>query len=186
MDIEHQQRLIRAVARGERQAFAELYDGSSSRLFGVAMQLMRTSERAEEALQEAYVKIWHNAGEYHEGRGSVMTWMSSIVRYRCIDMLRAINRKEERQDSIDQEGAVELVAPNLIDPDNPDAPDNLALTRCMDTLDQNDLQFIHLAYYQGLTHAEIQAHTDTPLGTVKSWIRRGLQRLKGCLNNELS
>jgi DNA-directed RNA polymerase specialized sigma24 family protein len=56
----------------------------------------------------------------------------------------------------------------------------------MGTLNQNDLQFIHLAYYQGLTHAEIQAHTDTPLGTVKSWIRRGLQRLKGCLNNELS
>ena len=186
MEIEHQRRLIRAVARGERQAFEELYEGSGSRLYGVAMQLMRTPERAEEALQEAYVKIWHNAGEYHEGRASVMTWMSSIVRYRCIDMLRAISRKEGRQDSIDQDDTLELVAPELVSPLNPEAPDTAALTHCMGTLNQNDLQFIHLAYYQGLTHAEIQEHNDTPLGTVKSWIRRGLQRLKGCLNNELS
>ena len=80
MDPEFQLQLIRAVARGERPAFEELYQVTGPKLYGVAMQLMRSPERAEEALQEAFVKIWHNAGDYHQGRGSVMTWMSSIVR----------------------------------------------------------------------------------------------------------
>jgi len=176
MDSELQQRLINAVARGERQAFEQLYEAAGPRLYGVAMQLMRSPERAEEALQEAFVKIWHNAADYHQGRGSVMTWMSSIVRYRCIDLLRSISAKEDRQDSLDEEGA-----PVLIAPEHPEDPENLALERCMDTLERDDLQYIHLAYYRGMTHAEIQSHTGTPLGTIKSWIRRGLQRLKRCL-----
>ena len=176
MDPEFQLQLIRAVARGERPAFEELYQATGPKLYGVAMQLMRSPERAEEALQEAFVKIWHNAADYHQGRGSVMTWMSSIVRYRCIDLLRSKSAKEDRQDSLDEEGATELIAP-----EQPEDPDNQALERCMQTLETHDLQYIHLAYYRGMTHAEIQAHTGTPLGTVKSWIRRGLQRLKRCL-----
>ncbi|MEC7548285.1 sigma-70 family RNA polymerase sigma factor [Thalassolituus sp.] len=176
MDADLQLQLIQAVARGERQAFQELYEGTSGKLFGIAIQLMRSPERAEEALQEAFVKIWHNASEYHQGRGTVMTWMSSIVRYRCIDLLRSIRSKEDRQDSLDEEGAPVLLAPEVAE-----NPDNQALERCMQTLESHDLQYIHLAYYRGMTHSEIQSHTGTPLGTVKSWIRRGLQRLKRCL-----
>lgn len=177
MDIEHQQRLIRAVAGGDREAFQALYEGSGSRMYAVAMQLMRSPERAEEALQEAYVKIWHNADEYHEGRGSVMTWMGSIVRYRCIDMLRSISTKEARQDSLDD------VAPELVDSEAPEegTDDHSAVHHCLDQLEQGDRQLVHLAYFRGLTHSEIQQHTGTPLGTVKSWIRRGLQSLKRCL-----
>ncbi|MDF1763639.1 MAG: sigma-70 family RNA polymerase sigma factor, partial [Oleibacter sp.] len=147
MNIEEQSRLIRAVASGDQAAFEALYQSTGSKLYGVAMHLMRSPERAEEALQDAYVKIWHNAGEYHQGRGSVITWMSSIVRYRCIDLLRSMNAKEGRQDSLDDD--IDLIP--AVTPEG-DEIDSEPLFQCMETLEKEDVQLIHLAYYRGMTH----------------------------------
>ncbi|TNC93163.1 MAG: RNA polymerase subunit sigma-70 [Thalassolituus sp.] len=176
MTEQDHQTLIRAVAMGEQDAFQQLYESTSSRLYAIAMQLLRSPERADEALQEAYVKIWHNAGEYHAGRGAVITWMGSIVRYRCIDMLRSISRKEDRQDSLD-DMALELAEAPVTE----ESSDYQAMEHCLAQLESGERQLVHLAYYRGLTHSEIEHHTGTPLGTVKTWIRRGLQALKRCL-----
>lgn len=179
MDNEiYQQNLIHAVAQGSASAFRELYDETSPRLFAVALHMMRSRDRAEEALQEAFIKIWHNASEYHAERGTVLTWMISIVRYRCLDQLRGNSLRDSRQTSMEDLAGFEPETES-IDPQFRHEP----VQRCLATLEADEVQLVHLAYFRGMSHSEIEAHTGTPLGTVKSWIRRGLQKLKRCLES---
>ncbi|WP_276783272.1 RNA polymerase sigma factor [Thalassolituus oleivorans] len=183
MDLEIELRLLTETAQGREDAFAKLYERTNRRLYAVALNLLRQPDRAEEAVQEAYVRIWYNAGEYHQERGSVFTWMSSIVRYRCLDMLRSRKLREDKQDEFEgDESLPETEQTNLLDDLvlKEDAPQ---LGACMQTLDEGEQHAIHLAYFRGLTHSEITEQLGSPLGSVKSWIRRGLQRLKRCLES---
>ncbi len=180
MDTSHHLQLLSATALGDRQAFEQLYRETSGKLYAVSLQLLQRKEPAEEALQEAFVRIWHNASEYNQERGSVLSWMISIVRYRALDMLRAAKvRRDHRAREAD---AVE-------EDDDPAAPEiDLARTRarakidtCMDHLEKPQADAIALAYFRGYTHHEVCHHMASPLGSVKSWIRRGLERLRRCL-----
>jgi RNA polymerase sigma factor (sigma-70 family) len=168
--------LLSATAEGDRQAFAELYKSTSGQLFAVSLKMLGRRELAEEVLQEAYVKIWHNATEYQHGKGSILTWMISIVRYRALDMLRY--QKVRKEDPY--EDGVEAVFTEPSENEGPQVHKN-KLDLCMGELEPQQKQAIHLAYYNGLSHHEVVGHLDLPLGTIKSWIRRGLQQLQRCL-----
>ncbi|MGH8746981.1 MAG: sigma-70 family RNA polymerase sigma factor [Burkholderiales bacterium] len=171
--------LLAACARGDRQAFSRLYRDSSAKLFGVALRILRRQDWAEEVLQDCYVSIWQHAREYHSGRSAPMTWMTSIVRNRCLDRLR-----KPRLEVSDAEG--EMIDNTVSDEPGPLATlerskDAQALARCLQTLEARQRQAIALAFYDGLSHAELSSHLRQPLGTVKTWVRRGLLRLKACL-----
>ncbi|WP_189407853.1 sigma-70 family RNA polymerase sigma factor [Alteromonas halophila] len=167
--------LLCNTASGDKNAFAKLYQITSPQLYAVALKMLKKPDLADEATQDAFVKIWHNAGHYQRAKGTVLTWMVSIVRYRALDLMRYHKVRNE----------VDLEAEAI-----PDKPDNAQrfsaeqqkLEECMDELDQSQRQAIQLAYVNGLSHQEVVHHLSSPLGTIKSWIRRGLQSLKRCLS----
>ena len=171
--------LLAACARRDREAFALLYQATSAKLFGVALRILRREDWAEEVLQESYVSIWNHARDYSAGLAAPMTWMTSIVRNRCLDWLRRPNREIS-----DPEGelaaSVEAGGPGPLDALAQSA-DARALADCLRRLEGKQRQAIMLAFFQGLSHSELAAHLRQPLGTVKTWVRRGLSRLKVCL-----
>ncbi|GAB3035623.1 sigma-70 family RNA polymerase sigma factor [Bowmanella dokdonensis] len=166
--------LLCATADGKREAFTRLYSITSGQLYAVALKMLKHRELAEEATQDAFIKIWHGASSYQRSKGTVLTWMVSIVRYRALDLMRYHNiRNEVVLDAENQAPATQMPLPTS---------ERRRLAECLDELDQQQRQAIHLAFYGGLSHQEVVAHLDTPLGTVKSWIRRGLQSLQRCLS----
>ena len=176
--------LLTACARKDQAAFARLYQRTSSKLFGVAVRILRREDWAEEVLQDCYVSIWNHAGSYEAGRSAPMTWMTSIVRNRCLDWLRRPNL-EVTLGRPDDDGDDPLENVPSEDPGPLDelarSADAKALGECLRRLDSKQRQAIMLAFYEGLSHSELASHMREPLGTVKTWVRRGLERLKGCL-----
>ncbi|MEX0604000.1 MAG: sigma-70 family RNA polymerase sigma factor [Marinobacter sp.] len=170
--------LLGAVARHDRRAFQRLYEQVSGRMFGLCQRLAGQQELAEEALQDAFIRIWHHASEYHSDRGSPMSWMMTIARYRTLDLIRARKVRRTAGDdalnSAEDERAGPLEATLQMD-------GSAALTGCLDELSPSQRDSILLSYYRGFTHDELSTAMSTPVGTVKSWIRRGLQALKRCL-----
>ncbi|WP_395373318.1 sigma-70 family RNA polymerase sigma factor [Marinicella sp. W31] len=172
-------KLLSATALGDRRAFEKQYRETSGQLLAVSLQLLKRKDLAEEALQEAFVSVWHNAAEYRQERGTVLTWMVSIVRYRALDILRGKKLGKESSDQSQPEVELE-------DPQNPESEwfkqrQRVKLDECMDHLDKPQANAISLAYFRGFSHTEVCQHMASPLGSVKSWIRRGLQLLKRCL-----
>ena len=176
--------LLSRVAMGDQGAFAEFYELTASHLYGVAIRILKDAAAAEEILQEAYVNVWHHAGSYEVAKSQPMTWLTSIVRNRCLDQLRRREVDTVTLTSDDDD------APEYDVPDDAMTPAEMLLAGaearsvrdCVDALDAAPKQAIALAFYQGLSHAELAAHLRQPLGTVKSWVRRGLARLKDCLD----
>lgn len=171
--------LLAQCALGNRQAFETLYRSVSPRLHGVALRFMGRTDLAEEVLQEAFVRIWYNASRYEAHLSAPMTWMVNITRNLAIDQLRK-HREQPLADG--QQDA-------LVD-DAPSAHDQLdherqahALNRCLDTLDGMQRRSISVAYFQGLSCSELATQLAAPLGSVKSWIRRGMERLRRCLES---
>ena len=173
------QLLARCALRDERAA-AELYRLSAPKLFAVIARILRRNDWSEEVLQETYLSIWRHAGDYRPDRSAPLTWMTHIARNRALDWLR---RPREEALGEDYQAMIERLAD-----DTPEMLERLAranearvLARCLDALDANSRHAIALAYYHGLTHSEAAAHLGHPLGTVKTWIRRGLAELRLCL-----
>ncbi|MGV8835242.1 sigma-70 family RNA polymerase sigma factor [Cellvibrio sp.] len=171
--------LLSATAQGDRLAFADLYRQTAGKLYAISLQMLRRRDLAEEAVQEAFVRIWHNAGDYQQEKGTVLTWMISIVRYRALDMLRATKSRRETGD----EGLEEALDEQSPEQELYEQRDRVRIDRCMDRLDEGSRQAIEMAYFRGLTHMEVCDQMETPLGTIKTWIRRGLERLKRCLES---
>lgn len=168
------------TSQGDQAAFAELYAATAARLYSVCWHILGRRDAAEEALQEAYIRIWHQAERYSPARGGVLSWMISIARYRAIDQIR----RDGRRPDVDSDTAT--AAPVADDAPGPGEATALhhdaeALEHCMKRLSDAQRQAIELAFLQGLNHQEVSARLDRPLGSVKSWIRRGLQALKRCL-----
>jgi len=171
--------LLAACANRDQAAFSRLYQASSAKLYGVALRILRREDWAEEVLQECYVSIWAHAPDYRPALAAPMTWMTSIVRNRCLDWLR-----RPRPEVADPDGAIL----ESVESENPgplaqleQAKDAQALARCLKGLEARQRQAIALAFYDGLSHSELASHLREPLGTVKTWVRRGLLRLKDCL-----
>ena len=168
--------LLARTAHGDRAAFQRLYQASAAKLHGVALRILRRGDWAEEVLQECYVSIWTRAGDYRAGLSAPMTWMTSIVRNRCLDWLR----RPAPEVAVATFEELESGSPGPL-AELERAKDAQALARCLGVLDARQRQAIALAFYDGLSHAELASHLRQPLGTVKTWVRRGLLRLKSCL-----
>lgn len=173
--------LLSRCALRDQHAFSQLYRHSSAKLFAVAVRITRRRDWAEEVLQESFVNIWNHASGYNPAKSAPMTWMTAIVRNRALDLLR---RPRELEPGEDHE---ELLASI---PDESPGPEELlkqavtagALADCMKQLTSEQQKSITLAFFYGLSHGELAQQMQKPLGTVKTWIRRGLDRLKDCLD----
>ncbi|MEP7205562.1 MAG: sigma-70 family RNA polymerase sigma factor [Casimicrobiaceae bacterium] len=181
--------LLSRTALADQAAFAELYRATSARLFGVALRILRDSPAAEEVLQDVYVSVWHHAGSYATGKSQPMTWLTSIVRNRCLDRLRRreVDTVPISRDSTDEGGSAgaELdIASDALSPVDMllAGADSRSVRACVDALERGQKQAIALAFYQGMSHQELARQLREPLGTVKSWVRRGLERLRQCLD----
>lgn len=174
--------LLARVAQADQPAFAELYRLASPHLYAVAVRIVRNGALAEEMLQETFVSVWHHAGTYDAAKSQPLTWLTSIVRNRCLDWLRRRDVHAEPLGSGDDGG----FEPPSDGPSPVDlllaAADARALRGCIDTLEPGPRQAIALAFFQGLSHGELAAQLRAPLGTVKSWVRRGLAALRRCLD----
>ena len=171
--------LLAATAQGDRQAFGRLYQRTSGRLFALALGILRRRDLAEDVLQEAYLTVWSKAAQQHAGRASPFAWMATIVRHRAIDRLRA--RTNDPEPVADINLVADSVVAEVSDEREILAALSASVRQCLERLDEKRRDAILLAYYYGMTHEEISARLDTPLGTTKSWVRRGLLQLKGCL-----
>ena len=169
--------LVRTGAE-DREAFRLVYRLTSAKLFGVILRICDDRGTAEELLHDVYLLVWRRAGAYEPGRSSPITWLATIARNRAIDWRRAQGGR--------QFAAVETIA-ELPDA-TPLASDMLAdagerdrLLRCLQTLEERQRSAIRTAFFDGVTYAELAERAGVPLGTMKSWVRRGLIGLKACL-----
>lgn len=176
--------LLARTALADQAAFGELYRATSPQLYGVAIRILREAATAEEVLQESYVAVWHHAASYAPAKSQPLTWLTAIVRNRCLDSLRR-RELDTVSTTPDDEDHPELELPG----DGRTPADLLiegaqaqSVRECVETLEGRSRQAIALAFFQGLTHAELATHLREPLGTVKSWVRRGLERLRQCLD----
>jgi RNA polymerase sigma-70 factor (ECF subfamily) len=171
--------LMSRIADGDRGALRQLYDATSAKLFGVALRILSDREETEDVLQEVYVTIWRRADRFDAGRASVMAWISTITRNRAIDRLRARGPLARAEPVEDLEIADETAkgAEALLQ----SADEAARLQGCLGELDERTQGVIRTAFFEGVTYEALARRMDAPLGTVKSWIRRGLARLKGCL-----
>ncbi len=175
---EELQALMRGVVRRDRAAFAALYERTAPQLFGIALRILRQREEAEDVLQEAFVAVWDRAASFDPIRGSVMTWLVTVLRHRAIDRRRRRAHPEGRLGSEEN-----LLALTAAASDESDRGARLAaLQKCLGELEERPRQAVLLAYAYGYTHEELAKRLTTPIGTVKSWVRRSLERLKRCLD----
>ncbi|WP_181706602.1 sigma-70 family RNA polymerase sigma factor [Chthonobacter rhizosphaerae] len=165
-------------AAGDGAALRSLYDRLAPRMLGVALRLVRRRDLAEEVVHDTFLAIWEKAAGFDPARGRADTWMFAILRHRALNVLRG----EARNDLVDD------FEPLGLADDGPDAEAIVAalseagaLRRCLERLDPVRRQAVVLAYTHGLSHGELAGRLGQPLGTVKSWIRRGLLVLRECL-----
>ena len=180
--------LLSRVGLGDRAAFATLYKQTAAHLMGVVVRINRDRAQAEDVLQEVYVNVLRAAGRFDAAMSQPMTWLTSVARNRAIDSLR---RRQTEPQTVSTTLGTDDDPDDMLQYQASDAPGPLellarageahALTACLGELSGEQQQSLALAFYQGLSHAEVAAHLRQPLGTVKSWLRRGLQALKTCL-----
>ncbi|AYO38432.1 MULTISPECIES: RNA polymerase sigma factor [Serratia] len=176
---ERDKALMKAISRGDRQAFEQLYRQTSPRLFAVALCMLRRQSWAEEVLHESFISAWSKAASYDPSLSSPLTWLTHIVRNRAIDWLRSTGGKLAAQ----EDEFVETDSTSFAEPGEAlqRTQEGKKLARCLDHLPADQRQSIVLAYYQGMSHGEVSDYLQQPLGTIKSWIRRALEHLKECV-----
>jgi RNA polymerase sigma-70 factor (ECF subfamily) len=171
--------LLARAGIGDKAAFATLYDTTKSKLFAVALRIVRERHLAEEVLQDSFVNIWNHAASYATAKAAPMTWMTAVVRNRSLDLVRRPHLETQDEDdffTLNFEDNAPGPGDALVA-----ARDEAEVARCMKALDAEQRQTISLAFFHGLSHSEVAEHMRKPLGTIKTHIRRGLMRLKGCL-----
>jgi RNA polymerase sigma-70 factor (ECF subfamily) len=171
--------LLNACARGDRPSLARLHAAEAARMIGVAERLLRRRALAEEAVQDAFVQVWRRASSFDAGKGSGRTWLYAVLRNRCLNILRSENRTDLPGDNRVFERASEDDDPETVVAKLGEAG---RLRACLQQLEPKRRQAIVLAYAHGLSHGELAGRLDLPLGTIKSWIRRGMATLKECLS----
>jgi RNA polymerase sigma-70 factor (ECF subfamily) len=171
-------RLLELCGAGDRAAFRSLYDVEAPRLYGLALRITRQPALAADAVHDALLQVWQNAARFDHSRGSAEAWLTSMVRYRALDIVR--RRVRETTDASVPERVDTELDPfeRLLT-----MTEGQALHRCLQTLEERQRRAIVLAFVEGLSHTELADRLAVPLGTVKSWIRRGLLALKICLES---
>ncbi|NIJ65328.1 RNA polymerase sigma-70 factor (ECF subfamily) [Sphingomonas leidyi] len=168
------------VAKGDQAALRAVYDTTAAKLFGVCLRISGDREAAEDILQKVYLKVWDRAGRFDAERASPITWLCAIARNTAIDWRRANGSTAHLPES----------AAAIVEDDSPLAPEVIdAATQrarifdCLDALDERPRHAIRAAFFDGLTYSQLAEAMAVPLGTLKSWVRRGLIQLKGCLDD---
>jgi RNA polymerase sigma-70 factor (ECF subfamily) len=175
--------LLARIGLRDRAALRTLYDAVSPSLFGVAIRIVNRRDRAEEVMQDAFINIWNKAAGYDSATSQPMTWMTAIVRNRALDELRRETRNVAQSLDDEKMGSasdIEDSRPNPLELLE-QAADSLRIRGCLDAIEGPQRQCLALAYYHGLSHSELARQIGSPIGTVKVWLRRGLQKMKRCL-----
>jgi RNA polymerase sigma factor (sigma-70 family) len=167
------------VAGGDRAALRLVYQDTSAKLFGVCLRILNDRSEAEDVLQEVYVTVWRKAAAFDPGRASPITWMVAIARNRAIDRLRssAVSRRTEPIEAADVVSDPAPAASERVEL----AQQHQRLAGCLEELEARHSAAIRAAFLDGATYEELAARMKVPLGTMKSWIRRGLLKLRACL-----
>lgn len=166
--------LVKRIAGGDPEAVGAFYDATSARAYGLALHLTRAADEAEEAVSDAYLQVWRQAARFDASRGSPVAWLLMITRSRALDRMRRRDEARpvadvpEPSDPAPRGGALALLLAS---------ESASALQAALAGLSEAQQQMVQLAFYRGLSHAEIVAETGLPLGTVKSHLRRALQSL---------
>ena|ERR1035441_1884985 len=172
--------LLAQVVMGNRPAFDALYRSTASRLFGICLRVLTQRAEAEDALQDVYTAVWRKAAQFDPAKASAISWLAMIARNKAIDRLRSMPVHQSRT-------SLELAA-NIEDPGaSPPqqvqtATDRAQLEHCLERLEPRRRSLIRAAFFDGLTYEELSAKIEAPLGSIKSWIRRGLMQLRECLD----
>jgi RNA polymerase sigma-70 factor (ECF subfamily) len=171
--------LLRAAARGDERAFADLYDATASRIYGLVLRVVRDPAQSEEVTQEAFLEIWRSSARFDPALGSAMSWMMTIAHRKSVDRVRsaeAASRRDETYEATTRERAYDLTAEqaerNL---------DSQRVRSALESLTETQRGAVQLAYFGGYTHTEVAALLGIPLGTAKTRIRDGLIRLRDTL-----
>jgi len=173
------QDLMSRIARGDEQAFTELYDLLAERVFGLVLRVMRDPAQSEEVAQEVFVELWRTASRFQPGRGSVTAWAMTIAHRRAVDRVRSAQSTMDREARVaagQQDRPFDSVADEVAG-----RFERRQVRHCLDTLTELQRESVGLAYYQGYTYGEVATLLDTPLGTIKTRLRDGLIRLRDCL-----
>jgi RNA polymerase sigma-70 factor, ECF subfamily len=164
--------LLVAMAAGDKKSFRMLYDTQANWVFAIALRILRDPQAAEDAAQETFVKLWRTAVRFDAARGSGKAWIGIIARNTALDM----GRRRQPVDELD-DIAMSHLASDPVDPPDP------KLGRCLDKLPPDQAKAIVTMYTYGLSHSELSEQLAMPLGTIKSWVRRGTESLKYCMEN---
>ena len=170
--------LLHRCAGGDRMAFRLLYEHWASRLYGIALRITRQSALAADATQDAFVQIWQQAHRFDPQRGGPEAWLVGIVRYRALDIVRRRSREVPGYEPSDIEDETPDPLAHLVS-----TAEGATLHRCLGELEEDRRRLVVMAFVDGLSHSELAARMSVPLGTVKSWIRRSLIALRGCLSS---
>jgi len=167
------------VARGDRPALRLVYDMTSAKLFGICLRILNDRSEAEDVLQDVYLTVWRKAASFDEARASPITWLVAIARNRAIDRLRSggVSRLSEPIEAADAIPDPAPMAAETLEA----MQENRRLYSCLDELEERTSASIRAAFMDGLTYEELAERSGVPLGTMKSWIRRGLAKLRACL-----
>jgi len=179
---QRREELCAAMARladGDRDALEQIYAMTRVKLFGICLRILKDRKEAEDALQDVYINLWQRADRYDPSRASPISWLSTFARNRAVDRLR-VGKVRAGAVPEDEAAPVADEAP-LADTLLIDAERAAHVHTCLDTLSDNQRDNIRAAFFEGFTYTELAERADVPLGTMKSWIRRGMARLKTCL-----
>ena len=169
--------MLAAVGQRDAAALRAVYRRTSAKLYGIGLRLLGNEAEAHDLLQDVYLQVWAQAARFDALKGSPITWLAVLTRNKAIDRLRARRLPEA---TLDAAGDVADGAPSALD-GIAEAEETCRLEACLDELDPGPRQMIRAAFLDGLTYAQLAEREAVPLGTMKSWVRRGLLRLRGCL-----
>ncbi|VWX56508.1 RNA polymerase sigma factor [Burkholderiales bacterium 8X] len=175
--------LIDRVGHGDELALRQLYERTAPKLLGLAMRVVRQREWAEDVLQDAFLSIWRAAGDYRASLSPPMAWMGLIVRSRSLDLLRRRSADRAHLTQPFDDIMAETMGSDDANPmDAADASEQAwALHQCLSQLEARQREVVSLAYLRDLSHSELSDQLRVPLGTIKTWIRRGLEKIRLCM-----
>jgi len=169
--------LVHRLLQKDVSAFEQLYDRHSRLVYGLLLRILQQAGTAEEVAQDVFLQLWRNAGQYDESRGPFLPWLLTLARNRALDTLRLKSERQRRREDQTEEMPSVAAIPEF--EKELDQKSRAKRVRALlASLNPQQKKAIELAYFEGLTHTEIATALKEPLGTVKSWIRNGLLRLK--------
>jgi RNA polymerase sigma-70 factor, ECF subfamily len=174
--------LISLARTGDAQAFATLYDRHARAAYSLAYRMMGEKQAAEDLVQDAFLKVWRSAGAYRVERGSVRTWVLSILHNRGIDQLRSLASRRRTQDKVEAEAPKSQ--PSEAFAESWRNSQREQVREALGTLPSEQLKILELAYFSGYTHLEISELLDLPLGTVKGRMRLGLKKIRAYFDEQ--